>query len=152
MPTKTRRTLRKLSKFFFRLEPYAVFGSYLCIAGAAYFSWFSPLSATKYVDPINGIIEAILLSVGAVLCLAGHISKRSIVELIGLVFTIGGLYVFIAMMITFVQSGVDAAMQIIFIGLIGMGLMFSRSFRLQSEIADHYLTLPPSKIREIYNS
>lgn len=152
MPTKARKTLRTLSKFFFRFEPWALFGSYLCIAFAAYFSWVHPLSATKLVDPINGIIEAILLSGGAVLCLLGHLWKKTILELLGLVATIGGLYVFNAMMITFVQSGVEAASQIIFIAFIGMGMMFSRAFRLQSEVADNYLKLPQAKLREIYHN
>lgn len=151
MPTFKRRLVRRISKFLFRLEPYAIFGAYLCIAGAAFFSWFHPISASFLVDSVNARIQAILLTAGAVLVMVGHISKREVIELLGLVCSVGGLFIFQSFMVILMQHGVWAAGQVLCIGYIGMGLMFSRAFKLQNSVTTNVLGPPPSVIKKIYS-
>lgn len=152
MPTLKRRIIRRVSKFLFRLEPWAIFGAYICIAGAAFFSWFHPLTTSFLIDPINARIQAILLTVGALLVMIGHVWKKEVLELLGLVCSVGGMFIFQTFMVILMQNGTMAAGQVLCVGFIGMGLMFSRAFKLQDAVTLHVLGPPPSVIIKKYYS
>lgn len=154
MPTPTRRFLRKANNFLIiRVEPVAVLLAYFALAGAAFFAWFHPVKTAENFPVINSIIEAVLLTIGAALCIIGHLWKKDILEFLGLIFSLGGLsillYIMFYLLIVLEYLPIG---QVIFVIMVALGFMWSRSFKIQDDISNLWLRPPPEMIAEIYGN
>jgi uncharacterized membrane protein len=103
MPTRFRRTMRRLQPYLDRIEPFTIFCTYMMIAWCAYFAWFSPPSSVRSVmGSSEQIIQAILFSVGAVAGMYGHLSDRLFPEEIGIIFSVFAMGLYVNTLTTYV--------------------------------------------------
>lgn len=136
-----------------RIEPFAIFIAYIGVAITAYFAWFYPPKVAGNTATTAIIIEAILLTVGALFGLWGHLAKYALIEFWGLVCCIGGMTIFLFIVVSEFSSFRQFNYgQFIGVILLSMGLMFSHAFKLYHEITESWINLPPTMIQKIYTN
>lgn len=130
----------KIQRFLTILEPYTLLAAYISICASAFFSWVHPLDIQNYFGFNDALIQSLLFSVGGILCIIGHISKIIIIELLGLIPSIFGSYVFLYIAISYVMATNDLNLgQIIGFIAIAMFTLTHRAFKVQHEISAKWL-------------
>ena len=151
MPTRTHRIIRKVAPFLDRMEPYAIFVAYIAVGIMAAFVWVFPPKVASETAEHSIIIEGVLLSIGAILGLWGHIQKKELIEFWGLCSSVGGVFILLAMTIESVLYRQQYNYgQIIGLVILALSLMFSHGFKLYHEITRDWINLTPSEIKKIY--
>lgn len=152
MTTRTHRFVRKIAPLLNKVEPYAIFFVYISAGIMAFFAWVFPPKVTVTMDGNSLIIQAVLLSIGAVLGLWGHTAKQELVEFWGLCAVSGGVFVLlcnvIAVMIYDEQYNYGQFAGMI---LLSLGFMISHGFKLYHDITESWINLPPAVIHKIYS-
>lgn len=152
MPTRTHRFVRKVSPFLDRIEPFAIFSVYIAVGVMAAFAWVFPPKVSSDSTDFSLWVEAILLTIGCVIGLWGHITKSELIEFYGLIASAGGVSIFLSMTLEIIiyQHQYNYG-QIIGLILLALSLMFSHGFKLYHDITKDWINLTPSEIANIYS-
>lgn len=153
MTTKTHRAVRKIAPILNRIEPFAIFVAYIGIGIMAAFAWFFPAKVSDNMSTQSAIIEALLMSVGALFGLWGHATKRELVEFYGICACAGGLFIFLCIVInSFVYEHQYNYGQIIGLILLAMGLVATHGFKLYHNITESWINAPAPLLQKIYET
>lgn len=148
MPTRLRRTMRRLQPYIDRIEPITIFLTYITMGWSAYFAWFSPPnSVTEIQNETEQVVQAIMFTIGAACGLYGHITDRLFPEEIGIIFSAFAIALYVTTLTTYVIRNDDfwENGQIFGVLVISALLLINRGVRIQSILSSKWLKPNVSK-------
>lgn len=148
---KPKTKLEKFNKIVHRIEPISIFCCYLFVAACAYFAWFFPPDSVRFsLTQFDLIVQALLLTIGAVLSLTGHLTDRIFIEELGIIFATIGVILYCYALVIFIVS-IDRFLNYgEAIGIFGIAitLLIARAIRIQNLLSAKWLKPRVSHIYE----
>lgn len=152
MTTRTHRAVRKIAPLLNRIEPIAMFLVYIATGIMAFFAWAFPPKVAFTMGDQSLIIQAILLTIGSILGLFGHMLRHELCEFWGLLCSVGGVFILLSNVLAVViYQGQWNYGQFAGLILLALGFMISHAFKLYHDITESWINLPPAMIDKIYS-
>lgn len=152
MTTRTHRAVRKIAPLLNKIEPFAIFLVYIAAAIMAFFAWAFPPKVASTMGEYSLIIQAILLTAGAVIGLCGHLVRHCLTEFYGLSCVAWGIFILLCNVIAVMKyDGQYNYGQFAGIILLALGFIASHLFKLYHDITESWINLPPETLNKIYS-